>query len=291
MLDRGAARRRPRRPAKPERRRDGRRSCRCRARRVRQAHRGKTIVLCHGAFDLVHMGHVHPLRGGRLARRLARRDDHGRPVHHEEALGVVQRRVPAAAGGGARDRRLRRPRQRAVGRRGHRGAAARMSTSRARSTRTWCSTRPRTSSARSSLSRATAAASTSRPAKRSPPRSCRTSCRRRRRPSRTTPCSATNACLFRDVSTLVQARRDEGLSRGRQRSCGSACLARRSSTSGWTSPSPTCRRSRGAWPARRPRGSARSAAPASSRCTWPSFVHEVHCFTNGCLATAGEHHV
>ena len=26
--------------------------------RVRQAHRRQTIVLCHGAFDLVHMGHI-----------------------------------------------------------------------------------------------------------------------------------------------------------------------------------------------------------------------------------------
>ena len=39
--------------------------------KVRAAHRSETIVLCHGAFDLVHMGHLLHLRGStRLGDRL-----------------------------------------------------------------------------------------------------------------------------------------------------------------------------------------------------------------------------
>ena len=83
-----------------------------------------------------------------------------------------------------------------------RGARSRTSTSRARSTPTWCSTRRRTSSAKRRWSSATAAASISRPARRSRRPSCRTSCWRRRRRRRTTRCSATTASCSAISRTL-----------------------------------------------------------------------------------------
>ena len=71
--------------------------------------------------------------------------------------------------------------------------SGRMYTSRDRNIPTCCSTRRRTFRTRRHWSKAMAAAFISLRAKRSPPPSCRTSCSRRPRPRRTTPCFATIA--------------------------------------------------------------------------------------------------
>ena len=95
----------------------------------------RSIVLCHGAFDLVHMGHLIHFEDARGARRHARRHHHRRPLHHQEALRLVQRRVSRASACRARNRRLRRRRRRAVGGRARSRRCGRTSTSRVRSTR------------------------------------------------------------------------------------------------------------------------------------------------------------
>ena len=84
----------------------------------------RTIVLCHGAFDLVHMGHlIHFEEARGLGDLLVVTITADRHITKKRSVSL-QRRLPGAAGRGARDRRLRRHRRRAVGRRGDRGAPA-----------------------------------------------------------------------------------------------------------------------------------------------------------------------
>ena len=106
-----------------------------------------TIVLCHGAFDLVHMGHLIHFEEAPRPGRPARRDRSPADKHiTKKRVGLVQRGL-SGRGRWRRSRssttspsstsRPRSPRSRRSGR---------TSTSRGPSTRTCCSTRRRTSS-------------------------------------------------------------------------------------------------------------------------------------------------
>ena len=60
-------------------------SCRAYADRLR----GKRIVQCHGAFDLVHIGHLIHFEEARALGDV--RGDDRRTMHHQEAVGDLQR--------------------------------------------------------------------------------------------------------------------------------------------------------------------------------------------------------
>ena len=126
---------------------------------IRQRYRDKTIVLCHGAFDLVHMGHL---------------------IHFEEARALGDLLVVTITG----DQHITKKRSVSF----HRGVRAR---ARSRRSRSWTSSRSSTSRRRWRRSRRCIRTSTSRDP------STRISCSTRRRTSSTrrTSSSATAAAL------------------------------------------------------------------------------------------------
>jgi hypothetical protein len=104
--------------------------------RVRAQHRDRTIVLCHGAFDLIHTGHLIHFEEARALGDLLVSRPADKHIMKKRAVAV---REDIAPPGGLRDRGLRGDRRRAVGRGGGRGAPS----GRTRiDTRTCSSTRP-----------------------------------------------------------------------------------------------------------------------------------------------------
>ncbi len=91
---------------------------------LRARHRDKKIVQCHGAFDLVHMGHlIHFEEAKSFGDLLVVTITGDRYITKKRSI-TFPEEYRRAAGRGARNRRLRRRRTRADGAAGDRRAAA-----------------------------------------------------------------------------------------------------------------------------------------------------------------------